>query len=65
MAIEKKPTHVVIRKGLYMRVDGKLQAVKEGSQISLGKNADLMVKRKFVKPIIEEKEPKKYGKKDK
>lgn len=47
-----KNTHIVVHKSLYMRVDGKLQELAEGTQLSLSdKAAKNMVKRGFIKTM--------------
>lgn len=47
-----KPTHIVVHKGFYRRVNGVLQALKEGTELTLDKQqAEHLVKRGFVKAI--------------
>lgn len=49
---DKSPTHTVIRAGWYKRVNGKLQALKIGTELYLGKDqGERSVKRGFVKAI--------------
>lgn len=61
--MDKKPTHEIIRAGIYRRFGGKLQALKIGTQLSLSKEAgERMVKRGFAKaidsaPIVAQDEP--------
>lgn len=49
---KSKPTHVVTHPSLYLRVEGKMQGVAEGTQLTLtDKVAAGMVKRGFVKSL--------------
>ena len=50
--MDKKPTHEIIRPGIYRRFGGKLQQLKVGTQLTLSTDAgERMVKRGFAKSI--------------
>lgn len=49
MAAPKRATHVVSHKRLYLMVDGKLQHVEQGSQLTLDKADKLGDKVKSLK----------------
>ena len=56
MAAPKRPTHTVTHKSLYLRVDGKLQEMAVGTQLTLdGKTAKGLVKKGFVANLKEAK----------
>jgi hypothetical protein len=58
-----KATHVVCHKSLYLRVNGKMQEMKEGEELTLSKDqAEKLVAKGFVKPVSA-KEPATAGKK--
>lgn len=49
---DKKPTHVIVRPGIYRRFGGKLQQLKVGAQLTLSTDVgERMVKRGFAKAI--------------
>lgn len=54
MAAPKRPTHVVTHSSLYLRVNGKLQEMEEGAQLTLDdKQASGMVKKGFIRSLRE------------
>ena len=56
MAAPKRPTHVVTHPSLYLRVNGKMQEMKVGAQLTLdAKQAAGMVKKGFIKSLKEAK----------
>lgn len=56
MAAPKRETHVVTHPSLYLRVNGKLQEMEVGSKLTLSdKQAEGMVKKKFIKSLKEAK----------
>lgn len=54
MAAPKRATHLVVHKQLYLSVGGKLQHVKEGSQITLSSEQAMKLGDR-VRSITEEK----------
>lgn len=57
MAAPKRPTHVVTHPSLYLRVNGKLQEMEVGAQLTLDSNqAAGMVKKGFIKSLKEAKQ---------
>ena len=56
MAAPKRPTHVVSHPSLYLRVNGRLQEMAVGAQLTLSDGqAEGMVKKKFIKSLKEAK----------
>ena len=57
MAAPKRPTHVVTHPSLYLRVNGKLQEMDVGAQLTLDdKQAAGMVEKNFIKSLKEAKQ---------
>ena len=57
MAAPKRPTHSVIHSSLYFRVNGKLQELAVGTQLTLDdKQAARMVAKGFIKSLKDAKQ---------